>query len=56
MAHTNVPPRTSPARDDAPQDPEICPQCGHALYECECPDRWENEGGATPPPDESAAP
>lgn len=36
----------------------ICPQCGkplHGDYTCDCPDRWENEGG-TPTPDTVAMP
>jgi hypothetical protein len=55
MVQTDTPSGTPRPKDKAPQDPQICPQCGHVLYECQCTNRWENEGGATQSPDDSAA-
>ncbi len=39
----------------AEQEQELCTYCGKPLYECSCPDRWENEGGATLPRKDDAA-
>lgn len=39
----------TPAKTPRTQQPELCPTCGKPLYECICPQRWENEGGAVLP-------
>lgn len=55
MVQTNTPSPTRPPKDRARADSQICPRCGHALYECACTDRWENEGGAIQPQDDDKA-
>ena len=51
-----VGPSAKMALSTARMGEQICPQCGKPLragYRCGCPERWENEGGAPAPDDES---
>lgn len=59
MAQLKSPPTPSPTKAPQEASEETCPRCGQPLragYSCGCPERWENEGGATAPGDRKTRP
>lgn len=54
MTQADTPPTGSNHHESTTPQDEICPYCGHPPYKCECPDRWEDEGGASLPSDGTA--
>ncbi len=54
MVSTEKTPDSSKKEKEGLQE-EICPHCGEPMYRCECPERWEDEGGAPYKPKDDAA-